>query len=107
MTAMAPLIDYVLALDGFERVAFWLGLLVSYLASGYLLDLFLRDLGLGPFLDGLVALAAVVLGIYLRSNFFRVEPWFNYEPYLTMTLCVATPTLALTAVAVLRSRCVI
>lgn len=104
MTAIAPVIDYVFALEGFECAAFWLALFVSYLITGYLIDLFLRDLGLGPFLDGLVVLAAVLAGIYIRCNYFRVEPWFQYEPYVTITLCVSSPTLALTAVAILRSR---
>ena len=104
MIAMAPVIDYVFALEGFECVAFWLGLLVSYLLTGYLVDSVLRDLGLGPFLDGLVVLAALIAGIYIRCNYFRVEPWFQYEPYVTMMLCVSSPTVALTAVAILRRR---
>jgi len=104
MLAMAPLLDYVFGLEGFEWVAFWLGLLVAYLIVGYFLDVVLRDLGLGPFINGLVVFAAVFFGVYLRYNYFRVEPWFNYEPYVTLMLCVAPPTLALALIAILRSR---
>ena len=104
MSAMAPFLDYIFGLEGFECAAFWLGLLVAYLVIGYAFDFVLRDLGLGPFLNGLVVLAAVFCGIFLRYNYFRVEPWFNYEPYLTLTLCVVPPTLALAMTAILRSR---
>ena len=104
MRAMAPFFTYIFALEGFEMVAFWLGSLIGFLIVGFTLDLLMHRQGFGPFLNGVFALLGVFLGLYLRYNYFFRDPWFRYEPYVTMALCFGTPAVLLVILSFLRNR---
>ena len=104
MRAMTPFFNYIFNLEGFEMVAFWLGLLISVAIVGFTLDYLMQRQGFGPLLNGLLALFGAFLGLYLRYNYFVRDPWFHFEPYVTMALCFGTPAILLVVLSFLRNR---
>ncbi len=95
MAAMKPLFDYIFALEGFEMVAFWLGLVILYLIFGFVIDMLMQRMGFGPYINGALAIVGVLVGLYLRYNYFYLPPWVNWEPMLTMGLCAGSAAILL------------
>ena len=104
MRAMAPFLNYIFDLEGFEMVAFWLGLLIASAIVGFTLDMLMHRQGFGPLLNAVLALLGAFLGLYLRFNYFLRDPWFHYEPYVTMALCFGTPAILIAVLSFLRNR---
>ena len=63
MNAMKPLFDVVFGLEGFEKAAFWLGMFIALLGSGFFLDYLMSKQGFGVFMNGVL----VAVGGFLRA----------------------------------------
>ena len=104
MHAMQPFFQTIGNFEGFEFVAFWLGMFIGVLATGFFLDMIMQRQGFGVMLNGLLALGGVFLGLYLRFNYFLHAPWYSYEPYLTTGLCFGVTAVMLVSLAFMRNR---
>jgi uncharacterized membrane protein YeaQ/YmgE (transglycosylase-associated protein family) len=104
MRAMKPFFETISNLDGFEFVAFWLGLFIGLMIAGFFLDMLMQRQGFGPFLNAIFALLGGFLGLYLRYNYFLRAPWAGYEPYVTMGLIFGSIAILLLVLAVIRNR---
>jgi hypothetical protein len=79
-----------------------LGIIVAWLAAGFIIDLVMRDAGVGPYADGILALIGVCAGIYLRYRLFAL-----YRPddlYLTVGWAIGTAFLLLFGLGMAKSR---
>jgi uncharacterized membrane protein YeaQ/YmgE (transglycosylase-associated protein family) len=103
MHAMQPFMQTILNFEGFEMVAFWLGLFIGLMASGFFLDMIMQRQGFGPLLNAILALAGIFLGLYLRYNYFMRAPFFSFEPYLTAGLCFGSIAALLVSLAYMRN----
>ena len=104
VAAMKPLLDIIFGFEGFEFVAFWLGLFIALTAAGFLIDMMMGRQGFGPLLNGLLALAGVFGGVYLRYSYLFRAPYTSYEPYVTMALCFGGPAVLIVGLAFVRNR---
>ena len=104
MRAMKPFFEVIGNFEGFEFVAFWLGLFIILMAVGFFLDMLMHKQGFGPFLNAILALLGAFIGVYLRYNYFMRAPWFGYEPYVTMGLIFGSIAILLVALAWIRNR---
>jgi hypothetical protein len=102
MTAMAPFLQMIRGLEGFEMVCFWLGVFVGFFLIGFLLDYLLGRQGFGPYLNAALALLGVFCGLYARYNYFL--PFVRYEPYLTFALLFGAPVLLIVILSFTRTR---
>jgi hypothetical protein len=89
-------------LSAFELMLVAFGALMASLAIGFVIDLIMRDAGLGPYADGIIALAGACAGIYLRYRFFA--SYRADDLYLTVGLVLGTPFLILLALGVAKTR---
>ncbi len=103
MHALQPFFQTVLNLEGFEMVAFWLGLFIGMMASGFFVDMLMQRQGFGPLLNSFYALGGAFVGLYLRYNFFQRGAWHSYEPFLTAGLCFGSIAVLLVMLAYLRN----
>ena len=104
MKAMKPLFDVVFGLEGFEKAAFWLGMFIALLGSGFFLDYLMSKQGFGVFMNGVLVAVGGFLGLYIRYNYFARQPYYYYEPLPTVALFFATITLLLLSLSYLRNR---
>lgn len=103
MHAMQPFFQTVLNFEGFEFVAFWLGLFIALMAAGFFVDMIMQKQGFGPMLNAGFALGGGFLGLYLRFNYFSNSPWYSYEPFVTTVLCFGSIAGLLLMLAYLRN----
>ena len=104
MRAMKPFFDIISNLEGFELVAFWLGLFIVLMIAGFFLDMVMQRQGFGPFLNAIFAFGGAFIGVYLRYNYFMHAPWFGYEPYLTLGRVFGSIAILLLLLALIRNR---
>jgi len=43
-------------------------------------------------------------GVYLRYNYFLHAPYYSYEPYLTLGLCLGVPALLLIVLGIVHMK---
>jgi hypothetical protein len=79
----------------------FLMVVVSCLTMGFVLDLIMKDLGLGPAPNGVLALIGVCLGIYLRYRL--LAPYRADDAVMTVGFAMACAFLLLIALAVTKS----
>jgi len=104
MRAMKPLFEVISNLEGFEFVAFWLGLFIALMMTGFFIDMLMQRQGFGPFLNAIYALLGAFIGIYVRYNYFLRAPWLGYEPFVTLVLIFGSIALLLLLLAFIRNR---
>jgi len=104
MQAMAPFFKVISELEGFENVVFWLGLFVFSLIAGFITDNIMGRTGFGPFWNAVLVLGGVFGGVYLRYNYFLHAPYYSYEPYLTLGLCLGVPALLLIVLGIVHMK---
>jgi hypothetical protein len=81
------------ALDGVEWTMMMLILFVVTLGLGFLVHSIMRDVGFGPIANGIIVVAAVYLGLYVRYRYFWNAP--GNEAAITVLFGGATPLVAL------------
>ncbi len=74
---------------------------VGCLVAGFALDLIMKDLGLGPAPNGVLALVGVCAGIYLRYRL--LAPYRADDVVMTIGFAMACAFLLLVALAVAKS----
>jgi hypothetical protein len=104
MPAMKPLFDVIFGLEGFEKTAFWLGMLTAFLGAGFLVDYLMHKQGFGVFWNGVYVFIAAFAGLYLRYNYFQRLPYTRYEPFVTAGLFFLSIAVFLTMMTFLRNR---
>jgi uncharacterized membrane protein YeaQ/YmgE (transglycosylase-associated protein family) len=104
MIAMKPLFEVIFGLEGFEKVAFWLGMFITLLGSGFFIDYLMHKQGFGVFMNAVYVFVGGFIGLYLRYNYFARQPYYSYEPLPTIVLFFATITLLLLFMSYLRNR---
>jgi hypothetical protein len=104
MEKLEPVFQYIRYLDPFEKISFSFAVFVVYLLSGFVTDSLIRPAGFGPYGNGVVAMAGVVIGIYVKYNYFIGFAFLPYEPYLTCGLLLAPGALLLLFLNLLRDR---
>jgi uncharacterized membrane protein YeaQ/YmgE (transglycosylase-associated protein family) len=102
MEAMTPFFLMVRDLDGFEKVCFWLAVFVGFVLIGFVLDFLMGRQGFGPYINSVLALVGVFVGLYVRYNF--MTPYLGYEPYLSFGLLFAAPVLLVLTLSFMRTR---
>ena len=81
-----PLLQFVEDLEGFEFVAFLLGLAVIFFSVGFAIDYIVGRFGMGPYWNGFYALLGAYGGLCARAWWLR--PYAAYDPFLT-TIAIA------------------
>jgi hypothetical protein len=71
-------------------------------AAGFVIDGVMRDLGFGPFIDGVIALCFAFFGLYFRYHYI-VAP-AGMENVATGFFVIAAPIAALLAIGLWRAR---
>lgn len=104
MYAMHPMFERIFGLEGFEAVEFWFILFVVFLASGFALDYVLKGAGYGPVINGAIVLLSGFAGAYAHYNYFVRDPYFLYQPYVTIGFVSGLICLILLFGAFLRNR---
>ncbi|MGA2795380.1 MAG: hypothetical protein ABSE69_18035 [Roseiarcus sp.] len=79
----------------------FLMVVVGCLTAGFVLDLIMKDLGLGPAPNGVLALIGVYAGIYLRYRLFA--PYRADDAVMTVSFAMGCAFLLLIALAVAKS----
>jgi len=102
MEAMTPFFLMVRDLEGFEMVCFWLGSFVGFVLIGFVLDYLMGRQGFGPYVNSILALVGVFVGLYVRFNF--LTPYLRYEPYLSFGVLFTAPLLLVLLLSFMRSR---
>lgn len=86
----------------FEKAFLILIVIVVCMASGFLIDAAMKNLGLGPMANGIVALVGVFVGIYLRYRLIGSR--FGDDAFLTVGFGLGFAVLVFLALALARSR---
>ncbi len=79
----------------------FLMVVVGCLTTGFVLDVIMKDLGLGPAPNGVVALIGAGMGVYLRYRLFA--PYRADDAVMTVGFAMACAFLLLIALAVAKS----
>ena len=104
MEAMKPVLDMIFGLEGFEAVAFWVGLFVIYMIVGFVLDYLMQSQGFGPYFNGALALLGTFLGLYARYNYLRDYSLARWEPLVTIGCVTGGIAIFLVVLAFVRNR---
>jgi hypothetical protein len=89
-------------LSGFEMTAVGMIILVSAWGAGYMTDNAMGKFGMGPAVNGVIALLGVCAGVYLRYRYV-VAP-ADWDAGLTLGFAASTPIVLLLAIGVVRGR---
>ena len=84
-----------------ELSLIFLMVVVGCLTIGFALDLIMKDLGLGPAPNGVLALVGVGAGVYLR--YLLLEPFRADDAVMTIAFALGCTLLLLIALAVAKS----
>ncbi len=76
--------------------------IVACMASGFVVDATMKNLGLGPISNGIVALIGVCAGIYLRYRLFGIS--FTYDVFVTIGFALGFAVFLFLAMAFAKSR---
>lgn len=98
-------IPWLAALEDFstmDYVFLAVGVIVACLAIGFIIDLIMRDSGLGPAANGVLAMIGVCVGIYLRYRLFA--PYRADDVYLTSGLAIGAAFVLLFMLGLAKSR---
>jgi hypothetical protein len=76
--------------------------IIATLVTGFVIDVIIQGSGLGPFLNGILALIGVCGGIYLRYQLFA--PFRADDLVLTIGMAIATAFILIFALVVAKSR---
>ena len=79
-----------------------LAVIISCIATGFLVDLIMQDLGLGPAPNGIVGLIGVCAGIYLRYRLFA--PYRADDLVLTIGFAMGSAFVLFFALGLAKSR---
>ncbi len=104
MAAMRPLFDVIHNLEGFELVAFWLGMFISFLGAGFFVDYLMQKQGFGVFWNAVFAFTGAFFGLYVRYNYLQRQPFFFFEPWVTIGVLFMSIAIFLTMMSFLRNR---
>jgi hypothetical protein len=86
----------------FETAFLILFVIVACMAAGFLLDAAMKNLGLGPFANAIIALIGVFAGIYLRYRLIGSR--FGDDAFLTLGFGLGFALLVFLGIALVRSR---
>jgi hypothetical protein len=89
-------------LSSFETVLLVLLVIIGCMAAGFAIDVIMRDLGLGPFPNGILALIGVCAGIYVRYRLFA--HYHADDVFLTISFAIAIPIVPFLGFAFAKSR---
>ena len=76
--------------------------IIATLVTGFVIDVIIQGSGLGPFLNGILALIGVCGGIYLRYRFFAT--YRADDALLTFGIAIATAIILLFVLILAKSR---
>jgi uncharacterized membrane protein YeaQ/YmgE (transglycosylase-associated protein family) len=76
--------------------------IVVGMVAGFIVDIIMKDLGLGPAPNAVLALVGVCLGIYLRYRLF--EPYRADDAAMTIGFAIGSAFLMFIALGVAKSR---
>ncbi|MGD0719869.1 MAG: hypothetical protein ABR970_02325 [Roseiarcus sp.] len=85
-----------------ELWVFGLAIIALCLAAGFTVDFIMRDSGFGPVANGVLALAGVLLGIYLRYRLLAANSLYDF--WLTSGMGLGTACVLLFGLSLVRSR---
>jgi hypothetical protein len=89
-------------LSSVELGFLFLAVIVGCMATGFLIDLIMRDLGLGPAPNGIIGLIGVCSGIYLRYRLFA--PYRADDVILTIGFAMGCAFILFFALGFAKSR---
>ena len=95
-----PWITDIEALSGFELTAVGMMVLVSAWGAGFLADNAMGQFGLGPVINGILALFGAFGGLYLRYAY--IHPPADLDVVVTLGFAALAPALLLLAVGIIR-----
>ncbi len=78
------------------------GVIVACLVTGFFIDVIVKELGLGPAPNGILALTGVCAGVYLRYRFFA--PYRADDVVLTAGFAIGCAFVLFFALALFKSR---
>jgi uncharacterized membrane protein YeaQ/YmgE (transglycosylase-associated protein family) len=82
----------------------FLAVIIGCMVTGFIVDLIMRDLGLGPAPNGIIGLIGVCAGIYLRYRFFA--PYRADDVILTIGFAMGCAFVLFIALGLAKSRAV-
>jgi uncharacterized membrane protein YeaQ/YmgE (transglycosylase-associated protein family) len=89
-------------LTPFETAFFVLMIIVACMATGFVVDATMKNLGFGPISNGVVGLIGVCLGIYLRYHWFGGH--LADQVFVTIGFAIGSAVLLFLALAFAKSR---
>jgi hypothetical protein len=89
-------------LSGVEKTFLFLAILIACFTTGFVVDVIMKTLAFGPALNGVLALAGVWAGIYLRYRW--LAPFRADDVYLTMGFALGTAFVLFVALGLVKSR---
>jgi hypothetical protein len=89
-------------LSPFETVFLVLVVIIACMASGFALDATMKNLGLGPISNGVVALIGVMAGIFLRYRLLGTR--YTDDVFVTIGFALGFAVFLFLAMAVAKSR---
>ncbi len=89
-------------LSPFETVFVVLLTIIACLASGFAIDAAMKNLGLGPITNGIVALIGVIVGIFLRYSLLGNR--YTDDVFVTIGFALGFAVLVFLAMALAKSR---
>jgi len=95
-----PWITDLEALSGFELTAVGMMILVTAWGAGFLADSAMGQFGLGPVINGVLALLGAFCGLYLRYAYIHAPA--DLDISLTLGFAALTPAVMLLAVGLIR-----
>jgi hypothetical protein len=96
-----PWLEDLEYLSTFERVFLVLIVIIGCMTTGFVIDAIMKNLGLGPIYNGVLALIGICIGIYVRYRFFAYRA---DDPILEIGFAIGVPVVLFLVLALAKTR---